>query len=86
MSDKISIRIPITKAYLTTFINSLCSIHFLEDQSFSVESLKNLLFPPQHPDKDFNELLEFIRIIFNEFIKNNKNTEEMTNELQENVS
>ncbi len=86
MSEKISIRIPITKAYLTTFINSFCSIHFLEDQSFSVESLKNLLFPPQHPDKDFNELLEFIRIIFDEFIKNNKNTEEMIDELQENVS
>ena len=68
---------------LNTFINSLCSIHFLEDQSFSVESLKNLLFPPQHPDKEFNELVEFIKIIFEEFIKNNKNSEEMSYELHQ---
>jgi hypothetical protein len=86
MSNKISIKLPISKAYFTTFINSFCSIHFLEDNSFSLESLKNLLFPPEHLDKEFNELVEFIKIIFDEYIRNNKSTEEINSELQQNVN
>jgi len=82
MSNKIIIKFPISKAYFTTFINSFCTIHFIEDNSLSLESLKNLLFPPEITDKEFNESVEFIRIIFDEFIKNNKSSEEIETELQ----
>lgn len=82
MSNKIQIKISIGRAYFITFINSYCSIYFLEDNSLSLESLKNLLFPPEIPDKEFNESVEFIRIIFDESIKNNKCSEEIQTELQ----
>lgn len=71
-NEKISIILPIKKNYYNTFINSLISIHFLNEQTFSLESLKNLLFPPSLTDDEFNSLVKFILLIFDELIKNSK--------------
>jgi hypothetical protein len=70
--EKINIKIPISKSYFNTFVNSFLNIHFLNDTSFTLESLKNLLFPPEHNDKEFNQLVDFIKIAFDDLIKHNK--------------
>ena len=81
MSEKILIKVPIQKTYFTTFLNSLVSIHFFNTTEFTIESLKNLLFPPEHPDKEFNELVTFIKIAFDELIRLNKDKETIEKEL-----
>jgi hypothetical protein len=81
MSDNIHIKIPVNKTYFNTFLNSFVSIHFYNDNSFTLESLKNLLFPPEHPDKEFNDLVNFIKIVFDDSIKLNKDQETLKNDL-----
>lgn len=83
MSEFIFIKLPITKNYFITFLNNFISIHFYNDQSIVLESLKNLLFPPEHSDKEFADLVKFIQIIFDEMIKNNKGLENIKKELKE---
>jgi len=75
------IKVPINKTYLNTFLNSFISIHFYNDDSFNLESLKNLLFPPQHSDKDFYDLVNFIKIISDNLIKFNKQQETLKKDL-----
>lgn len=85
MSERITINLPINKSYFLTFVNSLIPIHFFNDDKFTVESLKNLLFPPEHPDKEFNDLVKFIKIIFDESIRNNKDKDNLIKEMKNNV-
>lgn len=86
MSEKLVIKIPLNKTYFNTFINSFFPIHFFNDNSFTLESLKNLLFPPEHNDKDFNDLVNFIKIVFNDYIKANKDVESLKNDLSSSVN
>jgi hypothetical protein len=85
MSERITINLPINKSYFITFVNSLIPIHFYNDDKFTVESLKNLLFPPEHPDKEFNDLVMFIKVIFDESLKNNKDIDNLRKELNNRV-
>jgi hypothetical protein len=85
MSEKITINLPINKSYFITFVNSLIPIHFFNDNKFTVESLKNLLFPPEHSDKEFNDLVTFIKIVFDESIRNNKDIDSLRKEMNNNV-
>ncbi len=85
MTDKININIPINKTYFNTFLNSFISIHFYNDQSHNLESLRGLLFPPEHPDREFNDMVNFIKVVFDEMIKMNKDEEVLQNELKINV-
>ncbi len=48
--DSQKINIPLSKAYFTTFLNNFISIIYLNDKSTNLESLKNLLFPPEYLD------------------------------------
>jgi len=50
MSNK-KINIPISKPYFSTFLNNFISITYLNDKSTNLESLKNLLFPPEYLDE-----------------------------------
>jgi hypothetical protein len=81
MSNLIKIKIPFNKTYLNTFLNSFVPIHFYNDNSFTLESLKNLLFPPEHPDKEFNDLLNFVKNVFDDLIKLNMDKENIKKEL-----
>lgn len=81
-NDKPNIILPIKKAYYTTFINSLIPIHFFADQSITIDSLKNLLFPPSVSDEEFNTLVKYILLTFDEIIKNNKEKSILEKELK----
>ena len=83
--EKINIKIPISKAYITTYINSFIPIHFYNDTRVSLENLKNLLFPIDYSDSDFNELNKFIRIVLDEVIRNNKDINALKKELETKV-
>jgi hypothetical protein len=86
MADKIKIKIPFNKTYLNTFLNSYVPIHFFNDHSFTLESLKNLLFPTHHPDKEFYDLVEFVKIVFDSLIKFNKDRDILIKELSQSVN
>jgi hypothetical protein len=73
--------IPLNKSYFTTFVTSLLNIWYLDDTSMTVETLKNLLFPPEHPDLLFNQLVDYIRRIFEEVIKLGKDHESFRKEI-----
>ena len=85
MSEKIKIILPIKKAYFITFLNSLIPIHFFKDDSITIESLKNLLFPTTVSDEEFNTLVKFIFELFDELIKNNKDKILIEKDLKKNV-
>jgi hypothetical protein len=70
--SNILITLPFSKTYFSTFLNSFIQIHFYNDNSFTQESLRNLLFPPEYSDKDFNNLVDFVKHSMDETIKNNK--------------
>lgn len=82
MSELIDIKVPINKTYFSTFLNNFVSIYYFNDNSITVESLKNLLFPPEHSDVDFNELVNFIKIIFDDLIIINKDSQRLKDDLQ----
>ena len=82
----LTIKVPINKTYFTTFLNSFLPIHFFNSTEFTLESLKNLLFPPQHPDKEFNDLVSFIKIVLDEVIRNSKDGEAIGRDLRMKVS
>lgn len=84
-NEKSNIILPIKKAYYTTLINSLIPIHFYGDLSISVDSLKNLLFPPTVLDEEFNSLIKFILLTFDEIIKNNKDKTSLEKQFNKNV-
>jgi hypothetical protein len=73
--------IPLNKSYFSTFVTSLLNIWYLDDKSMTVETLKNLLFPPEHPDLLFNQLVDYIRRIFEEVIKFGKDHESFKKEI-----
>ena len=77
--------IPLNRSYFTTFVNSLLNIYYFEDKTMTVESLKNLLFPADHPDQQFNDLVLFIHKIFQEIVRNGKDGETLRKELSGSV-
>jgi len=81
--EKIKILNPLNKSYLITFVNSLVGIHFFTDTQHSEESLKNLLFPINFSDENFYEFVNFIKIIFDEMIRNNNSAEHLKTELSD---
>ena len=68
MTDIININVPISKSYLNTYLNGFISIHYYKDNQVSLENLKNLLFPVEYLDSDFNNLNNFIKNIFDDII------------------
>ncbi len=84
-NEKVQIKIPIKKTYYTTFINSLIPIHFYKDESITIDSLKNLLFPLSVSDEEFNTLVKFILLAFDEIIKNNRDNLSLEKELRKTV-
>ena len=78
--------IPLNKSYFTTFVNSLLNIYYFEDRTMTIESLKNLLFPAEHPDQQFNELVQFIHKIFEEIVRNGKDGEILRKEMSASVN
>jgi hypothetical protein len=85
MTKLTNISVPLNKTYFNTFINNMISIHFFNDNSINTEYLKNLLFPPEHSDYDFSNLVKFIKEIFEENIKSNKDFNILKEELSQKV-
>jgi hypothetical protein len=83
--ESINIKVPISKSYMNTFINSFIPIHFYGDTRVSLENLKNLLFPIDYLDNEFNDLNNFIRIVFDEVIKNNRDINSLKKDLEKKV-
>ena len=84
-NEKIKLSLPFKRNYYITFINSLISIHFYNDNSITIESLKNLLFPPSVSDEEFNNLRDTIIFSFDELVKFNKDKTFLENELKKKV-
>ncbi len=82
---KYQIRVPISKAYMNTYINSFIPIHFYDDTRVSLDNLKNLIFPIDYLDNEFNDLNNFIRNIFDEMIRNNKDINSLKKEIDTKV-
>lgn len=85
MSEKINIELPFKRNYYITFINSLIQIYYYNDNSITIQSLKNLLFPPSVSDEEFNNLKDLITFSFDEILKQNKEKNLLENDLKQKV-
>ena len=74
MTEIINIKVPISKSYFNTYLNSFISIHFFKDNQVSLENLKNLLFPLDYLDHEFNKLNDFIKNVCDDSIINGKDS------------
>jgi len=79
--EKIIINLPISKPYFTTFIISLVDIRYFNKDEFTIQSLKNLLFPPEHSDEEFNKLVKFVWLLFDMLIISGKDRDALENEV-----
>ena len=84
--SKIEINNPLNKSIFKVFLTQLINIQFFKeenDHKKDMEDLKNLLFPPEVTDEDFNKLVSFVTKVIDKLIKTEKELEEITNELNE---
>ena len=73
------------KVFLTQYIQ----IHFFKqekDKKESLENLRNLLFPPETTDDDFNNLITFVTKLMDKLIKTEKELEDILGEINEEYS
>jgi hypothetical protein len=80
-----TIKIPINKNYFTTFLNSYLPIKYFNDDRVTLEELKNLLFPVEYSDSEFDELVEFISQICDELIRFTKDLNAIKTEISKKV-
>jgi hypothetical protein len=84
-AEIIKIKVPINKSYFSTFMNSFIPIYFMNDNRVTLETLKNLLFPVDYSDNDFNDLVAFVGLLCNEVIKTSKEITTIKSELSQKV-
>lgn len=85
---KKDIKNPLSKKGFITFLGQLIEIHYFKDpqeETSSLESLKNLLFPSDLPDEEYNDLIGFIKNTMDDLIINAKNIDKISEELKEQV-
>ena len=88
LMSKKNIKNPLSKNAYKTFLGQFIDIHFFNDpkeEATSLESLKNMLFPSDLPDEEFNDLIEFIKIVMEDIIINAKQVSKISEELSEQV-
>ena len=87
--SKIEIKNPFSKSMFKVFLTQYIQIHFFKpekDKKESLENLRNLLFPPETTDDDFNNLITFVTKLMDKLIKTEKELEDILGEINEEYS
>jgi hypothetical protein len=80
--EKISINPPIDKNYLMTFMSNYIQLKYFEDKTISLDSLKNLIFPPNYLENDFQNFVDFVNKISFQVINKSLKLDEIESELK----
>ena len=73
--SKIEIQNPLNHSMFKVFLSQYIQIYFFKnekDKKESLENLRNLLFPPETTDDDFNNLITFVTKLMDKLIKTEK--------------
>ena len=84
--SKIEIQNPLNRAMFKVFLTQFIQIKFFkEEKDFksSLDSLKNLLFPPETTDEVFNNLISFVTKLIDLLIRTEKELDDISTELNE---
>ena len=87
--SKTEIKNPLSKSMFKVFLTQYIQIHFFKpekDKKESLENLRNLLFPPETTDDDFNNLITFVTKLMDKLIKTEKELEDILGEINEEYS
>ena len=87
--SKTEIKNPLCKSMFKVFLTQYIQIHFFKpekDKKESLENLRNLLFPPETTDDDFNNLITFVTKLMDKLIKTEKELEDILGEINEEYS
>ena len=87
--SKIEIKNPFSKSMFKVFLTQYIQIHFFKpekEKKESLENLRNLLFPPETTDDDFNNIISFVTKLMDKVIKTEKELEEIFGEINEEYS
>ena len=87
--SKMEIKNPLSKSMFKVFLTQYIQIHFFKpekDKKESLENLRNLLFPPETTDDDFNNLITFVTKLMDKLIKTEKELEDILGEINEEYS
>ena len=87
--SKTEIKNPLSKSMFKVFLTQYIQIHFFKpekDKKESLENLRNLLFPPETTDDDFNNLITFMTKLMDKLIKTEKELEDILGEINEEYS
>lgn len=72
---------PINKSYISSFITNYIQMKFLHDKSLSLDSLKNLIFPSEYSETNFNEFVSFVDFVIKLYINKSLNDEQIKEQL-----
>ena len=84
--SKTEIQNPLNRAMFKVFLTQYIQIHFFKpekDKKESLENLKNLFFPPETTEEDFNSLITFVTKLMDKIIKTEKELEDVFGEINE---
>ena len=87
--SKTEIKNPLSKSMFKVFLTQYIQIHFFKpekENKESLENLRNLLFPPETTDDDFNNLITFVTKLMDKLIKTEKELEDILGEINEEYS
>ena len=84
--SKTEIQNPLNRTMFKVFLAQYIQIHFFKpekDKKESLENLKNLLFPPETTEDEFNTLINFVTKLMDKIIRTEKELEEVFGEINE---
>ena len=84
--SKTEIQNPLNRTMFKVFLTQYIQIHFFKpekDKKESLENLKNLLFPPETTEEEFNALITFVAKLMDKIIRTEKELEEVFGEINE---
>ncbi len=84
--SKTEIQNPLNRTMFKVFLAQYIQIHFLKpekDKKEALENLKNLLFPPETTEDEFNTLINFVTKLMDKIIRTEKELEEVFGEINE---
>ena len=84
--SKTEIQNPLNRTMFKVFLAQYIQIHFFKpekDKKEELENLKNLLFPPETTEDEFNTLINFVTKLMDKIIRTEKELEEVFGEINE---
>ena len=84
--SKTEIQNPLNRTMFKVFLAQYIQIHFFKlekDKKEALENLKNLLFPPETTEDEFNTLINFVTKLMDKIIRTEKELEEVFGEINE---